>query len=240
MGRPDQRGVRQLSRGPTRWRAPIVAGRPVQPRPMRWGARISCESPAQPRVYAVAGPESATSDFPESFGQVMASTPPGRSEQPRDTWWALQGTATRRSASSTAGQRGPVAGRTVCVKPSSSLAKRASPLLWSVGAAAGYAVDLPGNGPRAGPPAPPWGYAGQSECAGPSVPQALRVVRPSDGLDSFVWSAQLPDAVGYPGTLNAGPPVQQRAYAAAASSTEWPAPLHCDCKLCGVTRIVIG
>jgi hypothetical protein len=34
------------------------------------------------------------------------------------------------------------------------------------------------------------------------------------------------DAVGHPGTLNAGPPVQPRAYAAAASSTEWPAPLQ--------------
>jgi len=38
------------------------------------------------------------------------------------------------------------------------------------------------------------------------------------------WPAQLRDAVVHPGTLNAGPPVQPRAYAAAASSTEWPAP----------------
>ena len=38
------------------------------------------------------------------------------------------------------------AGRPVCAKPSSSLVKRASTLPWSVAAAAGYAVDYPGNG----------------------------------------------------------------------------------------------
>jgi hypothetical protein len=38
------------------------------------------------------------------------------------------------------------AGRPICVKPSSSLVNRASSHPWSVGAAAGYAVDPPGNG----------------------------------------------------------------------------------------------
>jgi hypothetical protein len=86
--------------------------------------------PAQPRVYAVAGPESATSDFSESFGQVMASTP-------------LVGRRSR-------GIRGGPSRERPC----------------------------------AGPPAPPRDYAGRSECAGPSTSRALRVVLPSDGLDS--------------------------------------------------------
>ncbi len=88
--------------------------------------------------------------------------------------------------------------------------------------------------PRAGLPAPPRDYAGRSECAGPSTSQALLVVRPSDGLDSPGWPAQLRDAVGHPGTLNAGPPVRLRA---TRRRPHPPGGQH-HRKQCGVTRIV--
>jgi hypothetical protein len=135
-----------------------------------------------------------------AFSQAMASTPPGRSAQPRDTQWALQGTATRRAASSTAGLRGAAR-----VRQAFLLSRQV-----------GFNFPLVGRrsrgirgGPsrerlRAGQPAPPQNHAGLSVCAWPSSSPEPRVVRSSDGLDSLGWPAQLPDAVGHQGTSDAG------------------------------------
>jgi hypothetical protein len=98
--------------------------------------------PAQPRVYAAAGPESAASDFSESFGPAMASTP----LVSRRSRGSRGGPSRERQLAGPPAPPRVNAGRPVCVKPSSSLVKRASSLPWSVGAAAGYAVDPPGNG----------------------------------------------------------------------------------------------
>jgi hypothetical protein len=108
---------------------------------MRWDARISCGSdgqPAQPRVYAL------------GLLRVVRSSDgldsPGRSEQPRRCR-GIRGWPSRERQ--LAGLPAPPrvnAGRPVCVKPSSSLVKRASTLPWSVGAVVRYAVDPPGNG----------------------------------------------------------------------------------------------
>jgi hypothetical protein len=101
-------GVRQLSRGPMRWRAPIVAGRPVQPRPMRWGARISYGSASSAAGLRGGGPGISNPRLLRVVRSSDGLDSPGRSAQPRDTWWTLQGTAMRRAASSTAGLRGAV------------------------------------------------------------------------------------------------------------------------------------
>jgi hypothetical protein len=99
------KGVRQLSRGPTRWLAPIVAGRPVQPRPMWWGARISCGSASSAAGLRGGGPGTSNLRHLRVVRSSDGLDSPGRSAQPR---WTLQGTATRRAASSTAGLRGAV------------------------------------------------------------------------------------------------------------------------------------
>jgi len=181
-------------------RASSAAAAQAVGRPDQWGS-----PPAQPRAYAVAG------SHRRRASSAAAAYAVGRPDQLRVS--QLSRGSTRWRARNQQPQTSP------------SRSVKCWPLLpWSVGAAAGYVVDPPGNGhaqgrqlhrgiTRGGPNA--LGLAPLEHYG--SFCQAMASTPPG-------WPAQLRDAVVHPGTLNAGPPVQPRAYAAAASSTEWPAP----------------
>jgi hypothetical protein len=142
VGRPDQRRARQLSRGPTLRLAPdhrassAAAAHAVGRQDQLWVRQFSHWSTRR----------RARNQRPQ--------TSPSRSVKrwPRLPLVGRRSSVIRGGPSRELQLAGPPAtlrvyeGRHVCSKPFSSLVKRASTLPWPIGAAAGYAVDPPGNG----------------------------------------------------------------------------------------------